>query len=65
MQNYSIAEIQDRASEVLEQAAIAPIVLTAGSKPNYVIMSAQGYQQLLERLEALEDTISGSHRRAL
>lgn len=55
MQNYSITEMQDHPSAVLEQAAFAPILLTESTKPSYVIMSAQGYQQLLDRLEALEN----------
>lgn len=59
MQNYSIAEMQAHPSQVLEQAATQPILLTEGTKPSYVILSAQGYQQLLERLEALENAALG------
>lgn len=59
MQNYSIAEMHAHLSQVLEQAALEPILLSEGAKPSYVILSAQGYQQLLERLEALENAALG------
>ncbi len=59
MQNYSITDMQAHPSEVLEQAAFAPILLTESAKPSYVIMSAQGYQQLLDKLEALENAALG------
>ena len=36
-----------------------PILLTEESKPGYVIMSAQSYQQLLDRLNNLEDNALG------
>lgn len=59
MQNYSITEMQAHPSQVLEQAAVEPILLTEDAKPSYVILSAQDYQQLLTRLEALENAALG------
>jgi PHD/YefM family antitoxin component YafN of YafNO toxin-antitoxin module len=59
MQHYSLSEMRDRAAEILKQAAIAPILLTAEATPDYVILSAQDYQQLLDRLDALEDAMLG------
>ena len=59
MQRYSLAEIRDRQDELLQQAAHEPILLTEESKPGYVIMSAQSYQQLLDRLNNLEDNALG------
>jgi PHD/YefM family antitoxin component YafN of YafNO toxin-antitoxin module len=48
-----------RSSEVFEQAAVEPVVLTEASKPEFVIMSVQNYQQLLDRLTELEDRLLG------
>lgn len=49
----------DRSSEVFEQAAVEPVVLTEASKPEFVIMSIENYQQLLDRLAELEDRLLG------
>lgn len=59
MQSYPLAEVGDRSSEVFEQAAVEPVVLTEASKPEFVIMSIQNYQQLLDRLGELEDRLLG------
>ncbi|HEY9625255.1 MAG TPA: type II toxin-antitoxin system Phd/YefM family antitoxin [Crinalium sp.] len=56
---FSIAEMQAHPAQVLEQAAVEPILLTQDTEPSYVILSIQGYQQLLERLEALENAALG------
>jgi len=67
MQSYPLAEVGDpgrisfatRSSEVFEQAAVQPVVLTEALKPEFVIMSIQNYQQLLDRLADLEDRLLG------
>ncbi len=38
MQHFSVTEIQNTYSEVLNQAAVEPVLLTAESQPSYVIM---------------------------
>lgn len=59
MQRFSVTEIQNTHSEVLNQAAIEPVLLTEESQPSYVIMSAENYEQLINRLAQLEDLIIG------
>lgn len=59
MQSYPLTEIHDRQAELLQKAAHEPVLLTEESKPGYVIMSANDYQQLLERLSVLEDSALG------
>ncbi|MBD2164341.1 type II toxin-antitoxin system prevent-host-death family antitoxin [Calothrix membranacea FACHB-236] len=59
MQQFSITEIQDIHSEVLNQAAVEPVLLTEESQPSYVIMSVENYEQLMNRLTQLEDLILG------
>ncbi|BAY74652.1 prevent-host-death protein [Nostoc linckia NIES-25] len=59
MQRFSVTEIQNTHSEVLNQAAIEPVLITEESQPSYVIMSAENYEQLINRLAQLEDLIIG------
>jgi prevent-host-death family protein len=59
MQHFSVTEIQNTHSEVLNQAAIEPVLLTAESQPSYVIMSVENYEQLINRLAQLEDLAIG------
>ncbi len=59
MQQFSVTEIQITHSEVLNQAAVEPVLLTEESQPSYVIMSVGNYEQLMNRLAQLEDLIIG------
>ncbi len=59
MQQFSVTEIQNTHSEVLNQAAVEPVLLTEESQPSYVIMSVENYEQLINRLAQLEDLIIG------
>lgn len=55
MQRFSVTEIQNTHSELLNQAAVEPVLLTKESQPSYVIMSVENYEQLMNRLARLED----------
>ncbi|GAB1537919.1 hypothetical protein NUACC21_05740 [Scytonema sp. NUACC21] len=59
MQRFSVREIQNTHSEVLNRAAVEPVLLTDESQPSYVIMSVENYEQLVNRLAQLEDLITG------
>ena len=59
MQHFSITEIQKAYSEVLDQAAVEPVLLTTESQPSYVIMSVENYEQLINRLAQWEDLALG------
>lgn len=59
MQSYPLKEIRDRQRELLDHAAIEPILLIEDSQPKYVILSAQEYQQLIVRLSKLEEIAFG------
>ncbi|MEH2363292.1 type II toxin-antitoxin system prevent-host-death family antitoxin [Nostoc sp.] len=59
MQRFSVTEIQNTHSKVLNQAAVEPVLLTEESQPSYVIMSVENYEQLMNRLAQLEDLIIG------
>jgi prevent-host-death family protein len=59
MQHFSVNEIQNIHSEVLNQAAVEPVLLTTESHPSYVIMSVENYEHLINRLAQLEDLVIG------
>jgi PHD/YefM family antitoxin component YafN of YafNO toxin-antitoxin module len=59
MQSYSITEVRERYREVFESAAKEPVLLIEESHHNYVIMSVDNYQQLMQRLAELEDYVFG------
>lgn len=59
MQSYPLTEIPPIANDILEQAASEPVLLVQESQAGYVLMSAQQYQDLIRRLEELEDRVFG------
>ncbi len=59
MKSYTLTDARNRQNEVFDKAAIEPVLLTTQSHPSYVLMSAETYQQLIERLQVLEDKILG------
>jgi PHD/YefM family antitoxin component YafN of YafNO toxin-antitoxin module len=64
MQHFSVTEIQNTDSKALHQAAIEPVILTAESRSSYVIMSVENYEQLIDRLDRLEDIAIGQQAQA-
>lgn len=59
MRQFTLGDIQNLHSDVLEQAATEPVVLTNESQASYVIMSVENYEQLMNRIAQLEDLILG------
>ena len=59
MQTYTLSDARNRHGEVFDRAMLEPVLLTKQSRPSHVIMSAQVYQALLERLSELEDQALG------
>ncbi|MEI2581172.1 type II toxin-antitoxin system Phd/YefM family antitoxin [Scytonema sp. PRP1] len=59
MQTYTLTDARNKDSEVFDKAAIEPVLLTKQSRPSHVIMSAESYQQLIDRLRELEDMVLG------
>jgi prevent-host-death family protein len=59
MRQFILGDIQNLHSDVLEQAATEPVVLTSESQASYVIMSVDNYEQLMNRIAQLEDLILG------
>jgi len=55
MQSYTLAEVCNPQGTVFNRAAVEPVLLTDKSQPSHVIMSADAYQRLIERLMELED----------
>jgi prevent-host-death family protein len=59
MQSYTLTEARNRHGQVFDQAAVEPVLLTKQSRPSHVLMSAESYQQLVDRLAELEDMLLG------
>ena len=55
MQTYSLTDARNKHGEVFDKAAIEPVLLTKQSRPSHVIISADSYQKLINRLQELED----------
>ena len=59
MQTYTLTDARNKHGEVFDKAAIEPVLLTEQSRPSHVIISAESYQKLINRLEELEDMVFG------
>jgi prevent-host-death family protein len=59
MKTYTLTETRNRHGEVFDRATVEPVLVTKQQRPSHVIMSAESYQQLLARLEELEDLSLG------
>ena len=55
MQTYSLTDARNKHGEIFDKAAIEPVLLTKQSRPSHVIISADSYQKLINRLQELED----------
>jgi prevent-host-death family protein len=55
MKSYTLTQIRNQHGEVFDQAQLEPVLVTKQKRPSHVIISAQAYQQLITRLEELED----------
>jgi prevent-host-death family protein len=56
MKTYSLTDARNLHGEVFDQALQEPILLTKKARPSHVILSAQAYQKLVDRLTDLEDS---------
>lgn len=59
MQTYTLTDARNKHGEVFDQAAIEPVLLTKQSRPSHVIISAESYKKLVNRLEELENMLFG------
>lgn len=59
MQTYTLTDACNRYGEIFARAVFEPVLLTKQSRPSHVILSAQAYQTLVERLIELEDLALG------
>jgi prevent-host-death family protein len=55
MKTYTLTETRNRHGEVFDRATVEPVLVTKQQRPSHVIMSVDTYEQLIARLEALED----------
>lgn len=55
MKSYTLTQTRNKHGEVFDKAAIEPVLITKQKRPSHVILAAETYQQLIVRLEELED----------
>jgi prevent-host-death family protein len=55
MKRYTLTETRNQHGEVFDKATVEPVLITKQKRPSHVILSAEAYQQLITRLEALEE----------
>jgi prevent-host-death family protein len=59
MKTFTLTDARNHPGKVFDQASIEPVLLTKKDRPTHVVMSAQAYEQLTERLALLEDLVWG------
>ena len=55
MNTYTLTQTRNQHGEVFDKAQVEPVLITKQKRPSHVILSAQAYQKLIDRLEELED----------
>jgi len=55
MKSYTLTQTRNQHGEVFDRATAEPVLVTKQKRPSHVILSAEAYQQLISRLEELED----------
>ena len=60
MKSYTLTQTRNQHGEVFDKATVEPVLVTKQKRPSHVILSAEAYQKLVERLEELEDLNLGS-----
>ena len=55
MKTYTLTQTRNQHGKVFDQAQVEPVLVTKQKRPSHVIISAETYQQLIARLEELED----------
>lgn len=60
MKSYTLTQTRNQHGEVFDKVTVEPVLITKQKRPSHVILSAEAYQQLITRLEALEDMNLGT-----
>ena len=60
MKTYTLTQTRNQHGEVFDKATVEPVLVTKQKRPSHVILSAEAYQKLVDRLEELEDLNLGS-----
>lgn len=55
MKSYTLTQTRNQHGEVFDKAQVEPVLITKQKRPSHVIMSAKSYQQLIAKLEELEE----------
>ena len=59
MKSYTLTQTRNQHGEVFDKATVEPVLVTKQKRPSHVILSAEVYQKMVDRLEELEDLYLG------
>ncbi len=59
MPSYTLSCEGDRSEEMFDRALAEPVLVDRSSGDRYVLMSAEAYKKLVDRLSELEDRVWG------
>ena len=59
MKTYTLTQTRNQHGEVFDKATVEPVLITKQKRPSHVILSADAYQRLIDRIEELEDSNLG------
>lgn len=60
MQTYTLSDARNHHGEVFDHATYEPVLLTKKLRPSHVILSARLFDELIERVDTLEDQLLGN-----
>lgn len=55
MDSYTLTQTRNQHGEVFDKAAKEPVLITKQKRPSHVILAVETYNQLITKLEELED----------
>lgn len=62
IQTYTLTDAHNKYAEVFNKAAIEPVLLSKQSRPSHVILSANNYEKLIDRMQDLENILFDKNR---
>ena len=60
MKTFNAAEFRDHFEEIFDLAESVPVLIGNGAEPTHVLLSADAYRTLYDRLEELETQVLGN-----
>jgi PHD/YefM family antitoxin component YafN of YafNO toxin-antitoxin module len=59
LKQYTVTELRSEQAKIFDRLPIEPIVLTRQGKPAAVLVDPEKWNELMDRLEDLQDSVDG------